>query len=187
MIPGKSFTGERDDQGHYVLSAEGLAGVRDCINAYVAGERWPGVNVRRCSPHDLDSRFVLEEPCGPGERVFEVVTEQASPLAVITVLCCVVEEPGAEIVSASLDALLCPVADIEHQLGNVQAVASERCRGLGIERESRAMLRDAETQANRACDMLRAITSDPRNWRPISERAQMYAVAEIIETGEVAP
>lgn len=180
MHPLVSITGERDAQGHYILSPDGLASIRKCINAYVAGEQWPGVSVRQCTPYDLDSRFSLKEECGAGERVFELVIEVANPPTIITVLCSVVDRSGTEAINVSLPNFLAHVSEIEHQLGDVYDVASERCRGLGIERQSRQTLRNAEVRANRACDLLRAITANPVNWHPITASAQMFAVAEFI-------
>lgn len=186
MIPDNGFTGERDEQGHLILSATGLACIRECVNAHVRGEKWPGVSVRRCGRHVLDSRFVITHSDGPGERMIEVVIEVAEPAAVITVLLAIIDEPGTEAICVSLDAILAPVSNIESQLGEVQAVASDRCRGVGIERESRTALKAAERSANRACDLLREVVSNPLNWRPISAGAQLYAVAEVVVLSEAS-
>ena len=176
----KIFTGIHDAQGHSILSREGLGAVRGCINARIQGRQLPGISVRHVSPHDLDSRLTVTEPRAPGERVFEVRFEIADPAVVVTVLLVAIDAAGAELVSASLDDWLSPVADIEHQLGDVQAVAADGpTPSSRMDREDRADLRDAERRANAACDRIRAITGNPRNWRLISEQAALYAVAEI--------
>ncbi len=179
------FTGEHDAQGHAILSLAGLAIVRDCINAQIAGRQLPGVSIRQLSPFDLDARFTITEPFAPGERAFEL--KFGSALMPSTVLLVAVEMAGAEQVTASWNALLAAISEIEASLGDVEDVAADLAhRPRQIDMEAPADLHASSRNANAACDRIRAITSDPRNWRPISQQAQLYAVAETLHAEVVA-